>query len=370
MSNSAQPGPLPTISREYRADANHYTRGRGPFTVPTDIIVHSSVGKDSRNWLTTTSPAGHEVSAHSLARGSVRYDLVNFMDTAYAAGACLPGISNANTLNLEIENLSGYVNADGSVVNQPYDEATLNTAAHCVAAWMFSYGIQPTRVHRHADVAVYSKPDPRAGQLGRKKDPVNLDWPAFLVRVQAWYSFFLTLPESQHAYYIQLSGPPPDPDPPPTAYEVHGPPTISLAEFTSWLTLHGSPAIVERPASEYYGACVKAGIDPNFALAQFWHESQCGTDGVARTTKSWGNLRNSRGHANGSVPGPFALYSSWLMGLYDWITLWLTPPYQGLDMKTALEIYAPSSDGNNPDAYYVAVQAFMAARAAASKGQA
>jgi hypothetical protein len=77
---------------------------------------------------------------------------------------------------------------------------------------------------------------------------------------------------------------------PSTPYEVHGPPTISLAEFTSWLTLHGSPAIVERPASEYYGACVKAGIDPNFALAQFWHESQAGTDGIAKVTKSWGNL--------------------------------------------------------------------------------
>jgi hypothetical protein len=103
-------------------------------------------------------------------------------------------------------------------------------------------------------------------------------------------------------------------------------------------------------------------------LSQFQHESQLGTDGIAKVTKSWGNLRNSRGHANGSVPGPFAKYDSWLMGLFDWITLWLTPPYQGMDMKTALEIYAPSSDGNNPDAYYVAVQAFMAARAAASKG--
>jgi hypothetical protein len=62
-----------------------------------------------------------------------------------------------------------------------------------------------------------------------------------------------------------------------------------------------------------------------------------------------GQSRNSRGHANGSVPGPFANYDSWMMGLYDWITLWLTPPYQGLDMKTALTIYAPGSDGNQPD---------------------
>jgi hypothetical protein len=67
------------------------------------------------------------------------------------------------------------------------------------------------------------------------------------------------------------------------------------------------------------------------------------------------------------VPGPFAKYDSWLMGLYDWITLWLTPPYQGLDMKTALTIYAPASDSNDPISYHTSIQLFMAARAQASK---
>lgn len=151
------------------------------------------------------------------------------------------------------------------------------------------------------------------------------------------------------------------------AYTVQGPPTISLAVFANWLQQHHSPAFDERPASEYYDACVKAGIDPNFALAQFWHESQCGTDGIAKETKGWGNLRRSRGHASGSVAGPFAKYDSWLLGLADWITLWITPPYKDMEMRAALERYAPSSDGNNPDGYWRAVQLFMAARAEASK---
>jgi N-acetyl-anhydromuramyl-L-alanine amidase AmpD len=181
----AQPGPLPVIDHSYRADQHHYTENR---TKPIGFaVIHNTEGVDSRAWLSTTPGSG--VSIHVLVdRAGVRWNIVDYNDTAWHVGNATPPYSNANCLGLEFENRS---NAWGVV--EPYPEAQLNTAAHCVATWEFSYGIPWYRVVRHGDIAV---------PYGRRHDPSNLDMNDFHARIAAWLAFFRSLPPSEHAKYI------------------------------------------------------------------------------------------------------------------------------------------------------------------------
>jgi N-acetylmuramoyl-L-alanine amidase len=183
----SQPGPLPIISHEIRADKQHYQAGR---TKPISyVILHNTEGVDSRAYLSTSSPAGHEVSIHVLVdRAGKRWNIVDYADTAWHVGVAQPPVSNANSLGIELENRS-----NGMGVVEPYPEAQLNTAAHCVATWMFSYGIPWYRVLRHADVAL-----PR----GRRHDPASLDMMDFRERIDAWLTFFRALPQAEQGRYI------------------------------------------------------------------------------------------------------------------------------------------------------------------------
>jgi N-acetyl-anhydromuramyl-L-alanine amidase AmpD len=388
-SAGSQPGALPTPHNNYRADGLHFTKGRGRYKSPRYIIVHSSVGKDSRNWLTTTSPPPNNVSAHVLVQGNDRYNLVDFLDTAYAAGTCLSGISNADTLNIEIENLSGYVYPNnGTVVNEPYSEATLNNAAHCVAAWCFSYGIPLAGVRRHADVAVY--PDDYEdvalrGKLGRKHDPINLDWHDFMNRVQAWLTFFATLDEKDHAYFIQLAPTPFDP------YPIIHAPTIAPVVFSGQLKRRNSPVLAETSGETFHNIIASYGIDPNIGLGFFGKESEFGTyehagankagvplNKVAmRGARNWGNLRpnpdvsqppggRATHRVNSDAYGLFCGYESWQDGLRDWCEKLLGPLYKGKTLIAVLEVYAPKSDGNDPAAYAKTLQEWAALWAEAS----
>ncbi|HMA34404.1 MAG TPA: hypothetical protein VKY74_07955 [Chloroflexia bacterium] len=152
----------------------------------------------------------------------------------------------------------------------------------------------------------------------------------------------------------------------------HGPefpfkstPTISPAVFTGVLQAYNSPALLQVAALDLYRAPLGVGINPAVALAFFEHESQCGT-GTAQDSpvaaagaNNWGNLRTSRGRAIGTVTvaryGSFAKYRNYLDSLLDWCDL-INANFGNMTIRQALQIYAPRSDGNDPDGYATRVQ--------------
>ncbi len=155
----------------------------------------------------------------------------------------------------------------------------------------------------------------------------------------------------------------------------HGPdfpfvsvPTISPAVFEAWLKARHSPILDEAPALTYYRAAMSKGINPGVALAFFHHESQCGGDTsiIPAGTRNWGNLRprtdGSLGRGVRKVStsvGVFRGYNRWLDGLLDWCDLWFLSIYKGKTITQALQIYAPSGDGNNPHGYANTVLALL-----------
>ena len=133
------------------------------------------------------------------------------------------------------------------------------------------------------------------------------------------------------------------------------PPRISIHQFTRVLDRALSPAVPEADA--LYTTCLSYGIDPAVALAFFAHESSCGTTGMARDTLNWGNIRRGQGR-QAKVSGGWAWYSSWNNGLADWCQLMTSLYIQRWKLTTvrqALPRYAPTSDGNAPNAYIKAV---------------
>jgi hypothetical protein len=151
-------------------------------------------------------------------------------------------------------------------------------------------------------------------------------------------------------------------------YPIVSVPTISPAVFEAWLQARHSPALAEAPALAYYRAALNKGVNPSVALAFYQHESQCGTDTsiIPAGTRNWGNLRPrsdgtlGRGVRKVSTSvGVFRGYNSWLDGLLDWCDLWFLPIYKGKTIRQALQIYAPSDDGNNPHGYANSVLALL-----------
>ncbi len=110
------------------------------------------------------------------------------------------------------------------------------------------------------------------------------------------------------------------------------------------LATYGSPAVGLGRAlvadSQHFH------IDDVYALAFFLHEIAFGTTGVARFTRSLGNIICS-GYPT-CFQG-FRSYASWQVGAWDWFRL-LTSEYlpRGLSTVQAIvPVYAPASDGNN-----------------------
>lgn len=141
-------------------------------------------------------------------------------------------------------------------------------------------------------------------------------------------------------------------------------PRIGLATFRRVLLGAHSPAAPS--AAELYAIPPQYGLDPAIALAFFHHESTYGTRGVAAATRNWGNLRRGQGHQAGVVmgtSGSFATYRTWQDGLNDWCIL-IKRFYVGtrklVTVRTALPVYAPSSDHNTPHRYADAVIADVA----------
>ena len=133
---------------------------------------------------------------------------------------------------------------------------------------------------------------------------------------------------------------------------VIGGPSLAAVFIDRVLTAYGSPAVglgraLVADSQQFH-------IDDVYALAFFLHESSFGTAGVARFTRSLGNIICS-GYAT-CFQG-FRSYASWQVGAWDWFRL-LASEYlpRGLSTVQAIvPVYAPASDGNNPASYIAAV---------------
>lgn len=142
----------------------------------TYIVLHTTGGKDSRNWLSKwdrqqPQSKQNNVSIHYLiSRTGAIYQIVEDQNRAWHVGTCkMPNgevDGNSCSIGIEIEHL-----------NEPdYPEAQLAALAELVTMLMAKYAIPGKFVVSHASVA-------RPGPNIRKKDPVNFDWAAFWDRM-------------------------------------------------------------------------------------------------------------------------------------------------------------------------------------------
>lgn len=180
------PGALPSVSHAFTADAAHHDTGRGGHAI-AGVALHNTMGSDSRAWLSTTSQP--PVSIHALVfRDGTRYSIVAPLDTAWHVGSARPGFTNARYLGVEFENLS-----NGLLVRQAYTAEQYNSGAHCVAGWLFSFGLVWADVVDHKDIAL---------PAGRRHDPANFDRARLQTETAAWVAFFRRLPADQQAAWI------------------------------------------------------------------------------------------------------------------------------------------------------------------------
>ncbi|MBA3824728.1 MAG: hypothetical protein H0X24_12640, partial [Ktedonobacterales bacterium] len=70
-----------------------------------------------------------------------------------------------------------------------------------------------------------------------------------------------------------------------------GQPSISAVKILQVLQAYNSPAATPDFAADLYDLGIKYGVNPAYALGFFAFESQCGTAGIATTTRSLGNVR-------------------------------------------------------------------------------
>jgi hypothetical protein len=138
----------------------------------------------------------------------------------------------------------------------------------------------------------------------------------------------------------------------PSSSSVMGGPSLSSVFIDRVLTAYGSPAVGLGRA--LVADSQRFHIDDVFALAFFLHESTFGTTGVARFTRSLGNIICS-GYA--TCFAGFRSYASWQVGAWDWFRL-IKYEYlpRGLTtVETIVPVYAPASDGNDPASYVASV---------------
>jgi hypothetical protein len=139
----------------------------------------------------------------------------------------------------------------------------------------------------------------------------------------------------------------------PTLSSVVGSPSLSAAFINDVLSVYGSPA--SGTGQALYVLSQQYDIDDADALAFFLHESAFGTTGIARLTRSLGNIRCSAGYV--CIDG-FRAYASWIAGYQDWYHL-LRSLYINQWHLTTLQqivpVYAPASDHNNVADYIAAV---------------
>jgi hypothetical protein len=133
---------------------------------------------------------------------------------------------------------------------------------------------------------------------------------------------------------------------------VIGSPSLSAAFVDKVLATYHSPAVGLGRA--LYADSEQFQIDDAYALAFFLHESSFGTTGVARYTRSLGNIRCS-GYP--TCYEGFRSYPSWQLGAWDWFRLikYVYLPRGLTTVQTIVPVYAPASDHNDVPAYISAV---------------
>ena len=142
-----------------------------------------------------------------------------------------------------------------------------------------------------------------------------------------------------------------------TDYAIVGPPTIDLRTFQAVLTAAHSPMAGSAPA--VYAAILSHGVDPAVVLAIAQHESGFGKAGIAvgrnnpfgsryyPSTAAFGAI-NRGGWAAFPNYAAAASYTAALLASHS------GNKYGGT-ARTFPVWYAPSSDGNNPKRYGLAV---------------
>ncbi len=145
---------------------------------------------------------------------------------------------------------------------------------------------------------------------------------------------------------------------------VLGRPSLSPLFIDRVLAAYHSPAVGTGQA--LYDLSRSSGIADEYALAFFLHESMFGTTGVARVTRSLGNIRCSWGYR--CLDG-YRAYSTWQASYEDWFKLikygYLTGQVSGkcpcVTVQQIIPVYAPAADHNNESAYIAAVLSAVAA---------
>jgi hypothetical protein len=130
-------------------------------------------------------------------------------------------------------------------------------------------------------------------------------------------------------------------------------PTVSAGFVEQVLSAYHSPAA--GTGQVLWSISTRYGIDPAFALGFFAEESRFGTQGMARVTKSLGNLRCIAG-----VPclHGYAAFPTWTSGYEAWAKLLAGSLYEGAGLYRLPAIvhrYAPAADHNDEQAYVTAV---------------
>ena len=141
---------------------------------------------------------------------------------------------------------------------------------------------------------------------------------------------------------------------PSQTYAVLGQPSLSADFINQVLDHYQSPAAGRGKALYDYG--VKYGIDPAYALAFFMHESSFGKTGVAKVTRSLGNIRASAGYQQ--YDG-YRKYRTWEDGFVDWYKLISDQYVRQWKLTTVdqiIPVYAPSSDNNDVAAYIQSIK--------------
>lgn len=134
---------------------------------------------------------------------------------------------------------------------------------------------------------------------------------------------------------------------------VTGAPSLSPAFLNQILALAHSPA--QGTGQALYDLSRQYQVDDAYALAFFKAESQYGTSGIARLTRSLGNIRCA-GYAR-CIDG-YRAYPTYQQGYQDWYQLIRNLYVNQWRLTTVAQIipvYAPASDGNDPTAYIALV---------------
>ncbi len=235
------------------------------------IIMHSTGGKDSRNWLSKWNKgqpksAQNQVSIHYLVqRNGIVYRIIDDAQRAWHAGIgkMLGGETDCNScsIGIELEHL-----------NEPnYTEPQLNNAAELVAQLIQQYDISPAEVVSHASIAL---------PKGRKIDPVNFDWGDFWTRILSY------MPKSVTQYSAQST--------------IMAEPAIDSDKFIDYLVskhkfTQYTEADVRLILGYYVKYCKALGIDYVLAITQMIYETGW--------LESWWSARPRRNPAGIGVSG-------------------------------------------------------------------